>query len=79
MHSIEMSENGRIVIPAAIRAALGLTPRSTLYTELRDGGLFLSTTARRNTQRSAYFNKMLSAPASRIASEELIAERRREA
>ncbi len=78
MNELTMSENGRVVIPAAMRAALGLKPRMPLYAELRDGGLFLTTAAQRSTQRKAYFDRWLTAPAERVASSELIAERRKE-
>ena len=79
MTSLTMSENGRIVIPVAIRTALGLKPRTPLYAEIRDGGLLLTTSSQRNAQRKAYFEQMLTAPKTRVASQELIAERRAEA
>ncbi|MDI9332936.1 MAG: AbrB/MazE/SpoVT family DNA-binding domain-containing protein [Cytophagales bacterium] len=79
MISLSMSENGRIVIPAAMRADLRIQSGERLYLEIRDGGIFMSTAAQRQTQRKAYFDRWLTAPASRVASEELIAERRLEA
>lgn len=75
---LTMTGNGRIVIPAPIRGALGIRAGQRLYLELVDGGLFLSTSEQRRAQRQGYFQQWLSAPASRIASEELIAERRLE-
>lgn len=78
MDALTLSENGRIVIPAAIRSALGLKPRTALYPEIRDGGLFLSTAPQRNAQRRAYFEQALTAPKAHVLSEELIAERRAE-
>jgi bifunctional DNA-binding transcriptional regulator/antitoxin component of YhaV-PrlF toxin-antitoxin module len=78
MNSLVMSENGRVVIPAAMRAALGLKPRMPLYAEIRDGGLFLTTAEQRSSQRKAYFDRWLTAPSERIASTELVAERRKE-
>jgi AbrB family looped-hinge helix DNA binding protein len=79
MISLSMSENGRIVIPAAMRSDLQIQAGERLYLEVRDGGIFMSTAAQRQTQRKAYFDRWLTAPASRVASEELIAERRLEA
>ena len=79
MTSLTMSENGRIVIPVAIRTALGLKAHMPLYAEIRDGGLLLTTSSQRNTQRKAYFEQMLTAPKTRVASQEQIAERRAEA
>jgi bifunctional DNA-binding transcriptional regulator/antitoxin component of YhaV-PrlF toxin-antitoxin module len=78
MNSLTMSENGRVVIPAAMRAALGLKPRMPLYAEIRDGGLFLTTAEQRSNQRKAYFDRWLTAPETRVASDELIAERHKE-
>jgi AbrB family looped-hinge helix DNA binding protein len=78
MISLSMSENGRIVIPAAMRSDLDIHAGVRLYLEVRDGGIFMSTAAQRQTQRKAYFDQWLTAPASRVASEELIAERRLE-
>ena len=78
MNALTMSENGRIVIPAAIRNALGLKPRTALYPEIRDGGLFLTTAVQRNAQRRAYFAQVLTAPQDEMLSEQLIAERRAE-
>ena len=78
MISLSMSENGRIVIPAAMRADLHIQAGERLYLEVRDGGIFMSTAAQRQSQRKAYFDRWLTAPASRVASSELIAERRLE-
>jgi AbrB family looped-hinge helix DNA binding protein len=79
MISLSMSENGRIVIPAAMRSDLQIQAGERLYLEVRDGGIFMSTAAQRQSQRKAYFDRWLTAPASRVASNELIAERRLEA
>ncbi len=79
MISLSMSENGRIVIPAAMRSDLQIQAGERLYLEVRDGGIFMSTAAQRQSQRKAYFDRWLTAPASRVASEELITERRLEA
>lgn len=79
MLTLSMSENGRVVIPAAMRSELNIHAGERLYLEMRDGGIFMTTAAQRQTQRKAYFDKWLTAPASRIASEELIADRRADA
>lgn len=79
MTPITMTDNGRIVIPAALRNALGLKPRTALYAEAREGGLFLISAEERRLQRRAYFERMLPAAKGRSMSEELIAERRLEA
>ena len=79
MISLTMSENRRIVIPVAIRTALALKARTPLYAEIRDGGLLMITSSQRNVQCKAYFEQMLTAPKTRVASQEQIAERRAEA
>ncbi len=79
MQALSMPENGRVVIPAAMRAELNIQTGERLYLEVRDGGIFMTTAAQRQAQRKAYFDKWLTAPVSRIASEELITERRAEA
>ena len=79
MISLTMSENRRIVIPVAIRTALELKARTPLYAEIRDGGLLMITSSQRNVQCKAYFEQMLTAPKTRVASQEQIAERRAEA
>lgn len=79
MHTVLMPENGRVVIPSSLRAELDLQAGQRLYLESRDGGIFMSTANQRRQQRQRYFSQWLTAPASRIASEELMAERRQEA
>ena len=79
MISLTKSANGRFVIPVAIRTVLALKARTPLYAEIRDGGLLRITSSQRNVQCKAYFEQMLTAPKTRVASQELIAERRAEA
>jgi bifunctional DNA-binding transcriptional regulator/antitoxin component of YhaV-PrlF toxin-antitoxin module len=38
-----MSEGGRVVVPADVRKALGVTEGETLWGELRDGAFVLTT------------------------------------
>jgi AbrB family looped-hinge helix DNA binding protein len=77
--NLTMTENGRIVIPAAMRADLQIQTGQRLYLQVLDGGIFISTSQQRRQQRKNYFDQWLTAPASRIATEELIAERRLDA
>jgi AbrB family looped-hinge helix DNA binding protein len=77
--NLSMTENGRIVIPAPMRAELKIQAGQRLFLEVVDGGIFISTVQTRRQQRKNYFDQWLTAPASRIASEELISERRHEA
>jgi AbrB family looped-hinge helix DNA binding protein len=73
----KINQNGRIVIPAAIREELGLKPGDTLLLDVEDGVLRIETypACIRRIQREI-------APYARpgiLASDELIAERRAEA
>lgn len=43
MYAIKMSEGGRVVVPADVRKALGVTEGETLWGELRDGAFVLTT------------------------------------
>ena len=82
MTSIAMSENGRILIPAAIREQLGFKPNGKIFAEMKDGSLILTSAAQRSAQRRAYFDnlfKELNIDPSISLVDELIAERRAEA
>ena len=82
MTSIAMSENGRILIPAAIREQLGFKPNSKIFAEMKDGSLILTSAAQRSAQRRAYFDnlmKELNIDPNISLVDELIAERRAEA
>jgi AbrB family looped-hinge helix DNA binding protein len=73
----KLSPNGRIVIPAAIREALGIQPGETLLLDVEDGVLRLESYRSRIRRIQEEF-KQYARPGI-LASDELIAERRREA
>ena len=72
-----MGENGRIVIPAPIREAIGLKPGDTLEVSLEEDGLRLRTQRQMLARAQAMVQKMFGP--GRSLSKELIAERRLEA
>ena len=74
---VEVGEKGRIVIPAAMREALGIQPGSFVELELHDYELRL-TTRGAILRRAQEFAKTLVPPGTRV-SDELIADRREEA
>ncbi len=71
---INMSEKGRVVIPAAIREALGMTVGSSLDLRIVDGELRISTL--RNRIRLAQEDIRKYIPEGVSLSDELSAERR---
>ena len=82
MTSIAMSENGRILIPAAIREQLGFNPNAKIFAEIKDGSLILTSAEQRSAQRRAYFDNLmkdLNIDPNVSLVDELIAERRAEA
>ena len=72
-----LNENGRIVIPAAMRAALGLQAGDEVILIIEDGELRLTTSARRIERAQRLVRKHV--PKGVSLSAELIADRRREA
>lgn len=75
--SSKINQNGRIVIPAAIRQEMGLKAGDSLVMEVEDGVLRMEThlaRIRRIQREFAQYNRP-----GVLASEELIAERREEA
>lgn len=75
--SSKINQNGRIVIPAAIRREMGLKAGDTVLMEMEDGVLRMEThlaRIRRIQQEFAQYRKP-----GVLASDELIAERREEA
>lgn len=82
MTTLAMSDNGRVLIPAALREQLGLKPGTRIYAEVKDGSLVLTSISQRTAQRRAYFAqlmKRLNVPDDVSLVDEFIAERRAEA
>jgi AbrB family looped-hinge helix DNA binding protein len=73
----KLAPNGRIVIPAAIRDELGLKPGESLLMEVEDGVLRIESYRARIRRIQDEFAHLVKP--GRLASDELIAERRREA
>jgi AbrB family looped-hinge helix DNA binding protein len=73
----ELSANGRIVIPAAIRQELGFNPGDTLFMEVEDGVLRVESFDARLSRIQDEL--VLLVGPKRMLSDELIAERRAEA
>ena len=72
-----LSANGRIVIPAAIRAELGFAPGDTLLMDVEDGVLRIESYPARIRRIQREFEPYIKPGV--LASDELIAERREEA
>lgn len=79
MTSLTISDNGRILIPAALRQQLGFKPGSRVHVEVRDGSLILTPAPQRYAQLRAYFDTHLPPTPGRSLTDEFIAERRAEA
>jgi AbrB family looped-hinge helix DNA binding protein len=73
----KLSENGRIVIPAAMREALGFKPGETLVMDVHEGTLRIETYWSRVKRIQAQIAEWI--PEGVSLADELIAERRREA
>ena len=78
MHSMKMSEGGRAVIPAEIRAALKIKDGDTVYWELMAGEARLTTKQARIRRAQEIFQRHFPVGGPSQA-DELIAERRAEA
>ena len=83
MTSLTMSENGRVLIPSAIREQLGFKPNGKIFAEIKDGSLVLTPLAQHYANLRAYFDKHLPPFVPKIQGQdsvdEFIAERRAEA
>lgn len=75
--TVQMSENGRVVIPAEIRKQLGFTPGEPITLEVEGEGVLLMT--RRARIRTAQASAATYLPVGVDLVAELIAERREEA
>jgi AbrB family looped-hinge helix DNA binding protein len=74
---VRLSSNGRIVIPAEMRKALGVKPGETILLEVEDGVLRMESFQSRVRHIQAEFAKYIKPGV--LLSDELIADRREEA
>jgi AbrB family looped-hinge helix DNA binding protein len=72
-----INQNGRIVIPAVIRRAMGLKLGDSIVMSLEDGVLRIEPQKTRVRRVQESLSKLI--PADRVLSDELIAERQEEA
>ncbi len=75
--TVKMGENGRLVLPASYRRALGVKSGSEILLSLQDGEVRMTTRAAAIERAQAFLRDRK--PEGRLVSEELIAERRAEA
>jgi bifunctional DNA-binding transcriptional regulator/antitoxin component of YhaV-PrlF toxin-antitoxin module len=76
--SLQLSQEGRILVPQQVRAALGLAPHMMLHGRLVDGGLFLEPAHQKLSRAYGRFAKQRFDLANTSVSDELIADRRAE-
>ncbi len=74
---VKVNENGRVVIPAAYRKALGVKAGDEVILRFEDDELRITTTKRRIERAQRLVRKYIKPGRSLV--DELIAERRREA
>jgi antitoxin PrlF len=74
---LKVNENGRIVIPASFRRALGIDPGDEVVLRMEDDELRITTIKRRLERAQRLVRKYVKPGTSLV--DELIAERRREA
>jgi AbrB family looped-hinge helix DNA binding protein len=79
MTSLVMSENGRILIPAALREELGFKPNGKVFAEVKDGTLVLTPASQRNQKLRAYFDRHLNLRETEGTVDQFIADRREQA
>ena len=76
----KINENGRIVIPAALRQQMGIKPGESVLMEVEDGVLRMESHRARIRRIQQEFRKHVSIkPGEMLMSDQLIAERREEA
>ena len=73
---VNVAENGRMVLPAKVRRAIGLDGAGQLRIEVTEGGAQITTRRQALLRARARIRSIV--PAARSLSEELIADRRRE-
>lgn len=78
MYTLKMSAGGRIVIPAEVRKHLQIAEGETLYGELRDGELVLTSQRARLEQARRLFQKYCPPQPGRSLVDEFLAERHAE-
>ncbi|HYY87267.1 MAG TPA: AbrB/MazE/SpoVT family DNA-binding domain-containing protein [Chloroflexota bacterium] len=76
---VQVTEGGRIVIPAALRTALGIKVGDQVLLQLESDGAVRLFTARQAVRRAQELVRQYIPEGGRSLSEELVAERRREA
>jgi AbrB family looped-hinge helix DNA binding protein len=76
MTSLAMADNGRVLIPAALREQLGFKPNARIFIEVKDGSLILTSAAQHYARLRAYFDQHLTPTPGRDTVGEFIAERR---
>ncbi len=74
---VRVNENGRVVIPASFRKALGIRPGDEVLLRLEDDELRITTQRNRLERARKLVRKYI--PAGRSLADELIAERRQAA
>ena len=74
---LKVNENGRLVIPAPIRKALGINPGDVVVLRVEDDELRITTMKKRIEQAQRMVRKYVKPGVSLV--DELIADRRREA
>jgi AbrB family looped-hinge helix DNA binding protein len=71
---LRVNENGRVVIPASFRKALGINPGDEVVLRLENDELRITTQKKRLERARRLVRKYI--PAGRFLADELIAERR---
>ena len=79
MTSLAMADNGRVLIPAALREQLGFKPNTRIFIEVKDGSLILTLAVQHYARLRAYFDQHLTPTPGRDTVDEFIAERRLQA
>lgn len=76
MTSLAMADNGRVLIPAALREQLGFKPNTRIFIEVKDGSLILTSAAQHYARLRTYFDQHLAPSPGRDTVDEFIAERK---
>ena len=76
MTSLAMADNGRVLIPAALREQLGFKPNTRIFIEVKDGSLILTSATQHYARLRTYFDQHLTPTPGRDTVDEFIAERR---